>query len=57
LTERQIGLASSSPHAPPLGPATDATAQKASGDAEGPIQALPKPAVSKRVSKRKVSRT
>jgi hypothetical protein len=54
LTERQIGLASSSP---PLGPAADAAAQKATGDAEAPIQALPKPAVSKRPSKRKVSRT
>jgi hypothetical protein len=54
LTERQIGLASSSP---PLGPAADAAAQKATSDAEPPIQALPKPAVSKRPTKRKVSRT
>jgi hypothetical protein len=53
LSDRQNALAA----APPPAPATDAAAQKATGEAEAPIQReTPKPASPKRASKRKTSR-
>ena len=52
LSDRQNVLAA----APPPAPAADRAAQKAAGEAEAPIQGLPKPASSKRTSKRKTVR-
>jgi hypothetical protein len=52
LSDRQNALAA----APPPVPATDAAAQKATGESEAPTQRLPKPASPKRTSKRKTTR-
>jgi hypothetical protein len=52
LSDRQNVLAT----APPPAPTTDAAAQKATDEAEAPIQRSPKPASSKRASKRKTTR-
>ena len=52
LSDRPNALAA----APPPAPATDAAAQKATGESEAPTQGLPKPASPKRTSKRKTTR-